>query len=179
MAHSSGGLIVLSSTGSYVAGTYISTAALASFLTGTAVVYTAGAATLVVSTFSLAYSTAVGAGIALVGTAGWFGTTLGATGLTGLLMRWGILPATPVWVPVVLGVAILGFIIVFGWLLARRVRRLKDKITNTPNNEEAQFTKREARLVEKMILNASKPHSRMYNWLMKILGRLKGRPTSA
>ncbi len=71
VAHSAGGLIVYSATtGGYVAGTYVSTAALASFLTGSAVAAGALGTAAVGGAAIWAYGTVAGAAASLVGGAG-------------------------------------------------------------------------------------------------------------
>lgn len=89
--HAAGGFIVTVAGGGYVAGTYMSTAAIVSVLT--------------VATASLGSITAAltGGAAALWGTAGIFGTTIGATGIKGAFMSVGLISATPVWLPVAVG----------------------------------------------------------------------------
>lgn len=108
--HAAGGLIV-TSAGGYVAGTYASTAAIGGLLAAGSTALGAGALYL------------SGAAGSIIGGPGIFGTTIGASGMTGVLMSAGIIPSTPVWVPLaiggaaVLGVAGLGF---GGYQLYRR-----------------------------------------------------------
>jgi hypothetical protein len=131
--HAAGGLIVTSASG-YVAGTYLSTAAITSLLVGSVSVVGAGAA--VVS----------GVAASVIGSAGIFGTTIGATGLTGALMSVGLIEATPIWVPAAIGGAAVG--LGYG---AFRYWRLRGKVTSTPQGEEAQFTEAEAKLIERLL----------------------------
>jgi len=179
VAHSAGGLIVSSAAGSYVAGTYLSTSALASFLTGSAVVTTAGTAALFGGAVAWGYGTIAGATLTLIGGTGLFGTTIGATGITGLLMSWGILPAVPIAVPVSIGVFVLLLTAAVGARYARRVRNLRQKAILTPEGAEATFTRKEAKLAEKLILNASKPHSWLWQKLMQFFGRDVNRPSTS
>ncbi|MCX7558687.1 hypothetical protein OS190_03850 [Sulfitobacter sp. F26204] len=172
VAHSAGGLIVLSSTGSYVAGTYISTAALASFLTGTTTALAvSGTATAIGGAAMLGYGTISGAVISLVGSAGFFGTTIGATGITGFLMSIGLVPAVPVIIPISIAFFSLSLLGLIGYKFSRRVKQIRQKATQTPTGEEARFTQREAKTVEKILKNAGKPHSWFWRTLMNFLGR--------
>jgi len=171
VAHSAGGLIVYSSVaGGYVAGTYVSTAALASFLTGSAVAAGAVGTAAVSGTAIWAYGTATGAAMSLVGSAGLFGTTVGATGITGLMMRTGLLSSVSIFVPIFV-VSALILMIVSGAYYAVKVRRLRSKVLQTPNGEEAIFTKWEAKLVEKIMRSAAKSHSFLWKTLMKFMGK--------
>ena len=146
VAHSAGGLIVLSSTGSYVAGTYISTAALASFLTGSAVAVGAGQVAVVGGLIVAAYRTLPGVAVSLIGGAGYFGTTVGATGITGFLMARGILPSTPILVPVSIALFTVLSILFLAFLTVRRIRQIRKKALDTPEGQEAHFSKRETKL---------------------------------
>lgn len=137
VAHSAGGLIVLSSTGSYVAGTYISTAALASFLTGSAVAVGAGQVAVVGGLIVAAYRTLPGVAVSLIGGAGYFGTTVGATGITGFLMARGILPSTPILVPVSIALFTVLSILFLAFLTVRRIRQIRKKALDTPEGQEA------------------------------------------
>jgi hypothetical protein len=133
--HAAGGLIVNAAAGGgYIAGTYVSTAAIATALS--------------VATGGLATGVAVltGAVTSMVGGAGIFGTTIGATGLTGALMTAGILPSTPVIAPVLVAgaVASCGYV-------SYRLIRLKRKIHAARVGEEAQFTETEAKLIESIL----------------------------
>jgi hypothetical protein len=131
-------MIVTAASG-YVAGTYISTAAIASILT-------AATATLGVGVAAL-----TGAGSAIVGSAGIFGTTIGASGVTGALMSAGLLPATPIAVPIAIGgVALAGAYLTFLLL------KLKRKLRKADAGEEVQFTEIEAKIIEALIKRLSK-----------------------
>lgn len=128
--HAAGGMIVTSASG-YIAGTYLSTATITALLAGGATALGTGAA--VVS----------GAAAGIVGSAGIFGTTIGASGITGMLMSAGIIASTPVWVPVAIAGAGVG--VSYG---AFRHYRLRKKLQATPEGVEAQFTETEAKLIE-------------------------------
>ena len=170
VAHSAGGLIVSSVAGSYIAGTYISTAALASFLTGSALAVGAVGTAAVGGAAVWAYGTAAGAAISLVGGAGFFGTTIGATGITGFLMRAGVLSSVSILVPAFVGFCLL-LLIGIGAFHARKVRRLRKKVLSITDSDEAIFTNREAKLVENLLWNASKTHGPVRRVLMKFFGR--------
>ena len=138
MPHAAGGMIV-SAAGGYVAGTYLSTAAIGSLLAMAAGTLGVGAAAL------------TGAASAIVGSAGIFGTTIGASGLTGLLMSAGILPATPVIVPVAIGGAAL-----VGAYGSYAFFKLGRKVRATREGEEARFTPAEARIVQVLVKRVAK-----------------------
>lgn len=87
-----------------------------------------------------------GAAAAVVGGAGIFGTTVGASGVTGVLMSAGLIASTPVWVPVVIAGAGVG--ISYG---AYRHYALRRKLQATPTGEEAHFTEKEAKIVERLV----------------------------
>jgi hypothetical protein len=131
--HAAGGLIVTSASG-YVAGTFLSTSAVAALFAGGVSILGAGAAAV------------TGVAASAIGSAGIFGTTVGATGLTGFLMSAGLISSTPIWVPITLGGAAAGAS--YG---AFRLYRLRSKIKNTPAGQEAQFTDTEAKVVERML----------------------------
>lgn len=138
--HAAGGLIVTATAGGgYVAGTYLSTAAVTSLFVGGLTVLGTGTAVV------------TGAASAVVGGAGIFGTTIGATGITGVLMSAGVLSATPIWVPFAIGGGILGIIVG-----AYKLYKLKKKLRETPFDQEAYFTESEARAVEQVIRLAVK-----------------------
>lgn len=136
--HAAGGLIV-TSAGGYIAGTYLSTATIATLLVGSATTLGAGAAVL------------SGAATAAIGSAGIFGTTVGATGITGLLMSAGIIASTPVWVPVAIAAAGVG--VSYG---AFRYLLLRKKLLAIPDGEEAHFTEKEAQVIEWLLRKFSK-----------------------
>lgn len=128
--HAAGGMIVTSASG-YIAGTYLSTATITALLAGGATALGTGAA--VVS----------GAAAGIVGSAGIFGTTIGASGIIGMLMSAGIIASTPVWVPVAIAGAGVG--VSYG---AFRYYRLRKKLQATPEGVETQFTETEAKVIE-------------------------------
>lgn len=135
--HAAGGMIVTSAAG-YVAGTYLSTAAIGGLLTAASTALGAGALYL------------SGAAGSIIGSAGIFGTTVGASGITGALMSVGIISSTPIWVPLAAGGAAVGGAAGLGYG-GYRLYKLKQKISNTPEGEEAQFTETEANIVEKIL----------------------------
>lgn len=133
--HAAGGMIVTAAAGGgYVTGTYLSTAAISGLFVGGLAVLGTGTAVV------------TGAASAIVGSAGIYGTTIGATGITGALMSAGILSATPIWVPFAIGGGALGIIVG-----AYKIFKLKRKLKKTPANQEAHFTDSEARAVERVI----------------------------
>jgi hypothetical protein len=177
VAHSAGGLIVYSATtGGYVAGTYISTAALTTFLTGSAVAIGAAGTAATSGAAIWAYGTVGGAVASIIGGAGIFGTTVGATGITGALMTVGILPAVPVVYPIAIGVGILALValVTFAIFRALSVRRLRSKVLAAPKDEELQFSSNEAKLVERIIRSISKPHNWLWKKWMQLFGHKKG-----
>jgi len=139
--HAAGGLIVTGASG-YVAGTFLSTAAISGLLTTASA--TLGAGALYLS----------GAAASIIGSAGIFGTTIGASGITGALMSAGIISSTPVWVPIAVGGAALGC--GYG---GYRLLKLKQKVRKTPNGEEAQFTDTEAKIIENLIKRLGKTNN--------------------
>jgi hypothetical protein len=146
--HAAGGMIV-TAAGGYVAGTYLSTATIAALLTGSATVMGTGAAVM------------TGAAASVVGSAGIFGTTVGATGITGLLMSAGVIASTPVWVPV----AIVGAGAGAGGVAysAFRYYSLRRKTLATPSGEEVNFTEKEAKVVEWILRRIAKGKGRQEN----------------
>lgn len=136
--HAAGGLIVTGASG-YVAGTFLSTGAISGLLVTASATLGAGA---------LYFSGVAGS---IVGGAGIFGTTVGATGITGVLMSAGIISSTPVWVPLAAGGAALGC--GYG---GYRLLKLKRKLSDTPQGEEAQFSETEAKIIEKIIMRLAK-----------------------
>lgn len=137
--HAAGGMIVTLGASGYVAGTYLSSAAIVSLVTGASAALGVGALTL------------TGAAGALIGSAGIFGTTVGASGLTGVLMSAGILPATPIGVPIAIGGAAVG-VSYLSYLLLR----LRKKLRAVKEGEEVQFTEAEAKIIEAIIRRAAK-----------------------
>lgn len=140
--HAAGGLIV-TSTGGYVVGTYLSTATITALIAGGATALGTGAA--VVS----------GAAAGIIGSAGIFGTTIGASGITGMLMSAGLIASTPVWMPV--AVAGAGTGVMYG---AYRYYKLRKKLLATPEGQEAQFTEREAKVLEWLLRRFAKKTNR-------------------
>ncbi|MDI1291475.1 MAG: hypothetical protein PSV18_01870 [Methylobacter sp.] len=136
--HAAGGLIV-SGVGGYITGTFLSTAAISGLLT-------TASATLGVGALYLSGATA-----SIVGGAGILGTTIGASGITGALMSAGIISATPIWIPLAAGGAAIGC--GYG---GYRLLKLKRKLTGTPEGQEAEFTKIEAKIIEKIITRLAK-----------------------
>lgn len=143
--HAAGGMIVTSAAG-YVAGTYLSTAAIGGLLTAASSVLGAGALYL------------SGAAGSIIGSAGIFGTSVGASGITGALMSVGIISSTPIWVPLAIGGAIAGCTAGLGYG-GYRLYRLKQKVSDTTEGEEAQFTETEANMIEKIIKRLSQKES--------------------
>lgn len=113
-------MIVTSASG-YIADTYLSTATITALLSGGATALGTGAA--VVS----------GAAAGIVGSAG-IGTTIGASGITGMLMSAGIIASTPVWVPVAIAGAGVG--VSYG---AFRYYRLRKKLQATAEGRGAVY----------------------------------------
>ena len=140
--HAAGGMIVTSAAG-YVAGTYLSTAAIGGLLTAAASALGAGA--LYVS----------GAAGSIIAGAGLFGTTVGASGITGALMSVGIISATPIWVPLVIGGAAAAGAGGLGYG-SYRLLKLKKKIRTTEAGHEAHFTESEAKMIEGIVKRLSK-----------------------
>jgi len=137
--HAAGGLIVTMGASGYVAGTYLSSAAVASLVTGAGALLGAGALTL------------TGATAAIIGSAGIFGTTIGASGLTGVLMSAGILPATPIGVPIAVGGAAVG-----AGYLSYLLLKLRTKLRRVKEGQEVQFSELEAKIIEAVIRRFAK-----------------------
>lgn len=140
--HAAGGMIV-SSVGGYVAGTYLSTAAIGGLLTAASTVLGGGALYL------------SGAAAGIIGSAGVFGTSVGATGITGALMSAGVIASTPIWVPLAIGGAAVGGAAGLGYG-GYRIFKLKRKISGAAEGVEAQFTQVDAKIIEKVIYRLSK-----------------------
>lgn len=134
VAHSSGGVIASTATTGYVAGTYLSSSAVASLVAGASAALGTGILTL------------SGFASAIVGSAGIFGTTIGASGLTGFLMSVGLMPATPIWVPIAVGGTIIGSAYIAYLLL-----RLRLKLKRAASGKEVVFTDREAKIIELIV----------------------------
>ena len=139
--HAAGGFIVVSSAGGYVAGTYLGTAAIA-------VMLTAGTATLATGA---AVMTAVAGSV--IGSAGIFGTTVGATGLTGALMSAGLISATPLYVPLLIGAGGVGAagLLVYG---SYHLYKLKKKVSAALPGQEVIFSPTDARIVQRLLLKS-------------------------
>lgn len=132
--HAAGGLIV-SSAGGYVAGTYLSSAAISSLLLGSGALLGVGALS------------ASGIATAIIGSAGYFGTTVGATGITGWLMSAGIISATPIMYPVGVGLASLAGVALTGVIL-----RLRHKLKLASKGQEVIFNAIEAKIIEVLLV---------------------------
>ena len=140
--HAAGGMIVTSASG-YVAGTYLGTAAIGGLLTAASATLGAGAIYL------------SGTAGSIIGSAGIFGTKVGASGITGALMSAGIISSTPLWFPLAAGGLAVGGAATIGYG-GYRLIKLKRKISGTKKGEEAQFTEKEAKLIERIIRRLGK-----------------------
>lgn len=147
--HAAGGMIVSNAAG-YIAGTYLSTAALSGVLVTAST--TLGAGALYLS----------GAAATIIGGAGIFGTTVGASRITGMLMTAGLVASTPIWLPVAAGIAIAFAAIVCGYGVYRLIK-LKRKINDTPAGEEALFSASDAKVIEKIIKLVDKKNNSANN----------------
>lgn len=136
--HAAGGLIVSGASG-YIAGTFLSTAAISGLLATASA--TLGAGALYLS----------GTAASIIGGTGVFGTAVGASGITGALMSAGIISSTPIWVPLAAGSAAMGC--GYG---GYRLYKLKRKLNDTPEGQEAEFTETEAKMVENIIKRVAK-----------------------
>lgn len=136
--HAAGGMIVTAATG-YVAGTYLSTAAIASII---------GAATATLGVGAAALTGVLGS---VIGGAGIFGTTIGATGLTGVLMSAGIISSTPIALPVGILATLVGSAYVWFVLL-----KLNRKLRKAKSGQEVVFTELEAKILELLVKWLSK-----------------------
>jgi len=144
--HAAGGMIVTAAAGGYIAGTYISTAGIVGLIAAATTTIGAGA-TILSGTFAT-----------LVGSAGIFGTTVGATGITGALMGAGILPATPVAIPLLAGGALIAFAVTAYRLFRLKWKLRKVAVESNPTEElermsenEMHFSAFEAKLIEAII----------------------------
>ena len=141
--------MIITAAGGYVTGTYLTTAAIATLIT------TASA------TIGLSAAIVTGVVSAIVGSAGIFGTTIGATGATGMLMSAGILPSTPIVVPIALGSLVLGSSYVSCILI-----KLRRKLKLAKDGEEVNFTAMEAKIIALLIKRvAKKPKSNEFRQL--------------
>ena len=136
--HAAGGMIVTAATG-YVAGTYLSTAAITSIIAAATAAFGIGAAAL------------TGALGSVIGSAGIFGTTIGATGLTGILMSAGIISATPIALPVGILATLIGSAYIWYVLL-----KLNRKVRKVKAGQEVAFTELEAKIIELLVKWLSK-----------------------
>ena len=137
--HAAGGFIVTSAIGGYVAGTYVGTAAITSILA------------LATASLGVGATIVTGAATTLIGGAGIFGTTVGATGVTGALMSAGILSSTPIIWPILAGCSIVG-----GAYAAYCYRQLMRKVSSATSGEEAHFSNSEAIIIEAILKSLSK-----------------------
>ena len=117
----------------------MSTATITALLSGGATALGTGAA--VVS----------GAAAGIIGSAGIFGTSIGATGISGVLMSAGIIASTPIWVPV--AVAGAGAGVGYGAICYYKLRK---KLQKTPEGREAYFSDNEAKVVEWLLRRFAK-----------------------
>ena len=138
--HAEGGMIVTSAAG-YVTGTFLSTAAISTIITTASTTLGLGAL----------YFTGLATGI--IGSAGIFGTTIGASGITGALKSVGIISSTPVWVPI--AVAVGGAALGTGYKSFQFVQ-FRRKLKLISNGDELKFTENEAKIVENLILKLGK-----------------------
>jgi hypothetical protein len=155
--HAAGGLIVSGASG-YVAGTYLSTAAVTTFLASASAAGVAGLAAFsgVLTTAASSVSTATSA---VIGSTGIFGTSIGASGIKGVLVSLGIIPTFPIALPITIGGAAIAGV---GYLVYRRKNRYKklvQKLVSTPAGSEANFSEEEAKQVEQIILLLAKKNS--------------------
>jgi hypothetical protein len=150
VAHSSGGLIVTTAASGYLAGTFLSTTAVTAIVTGASVAAGALAACGVWAT---------GAASAIWGSAGWFGTTIGASGVKGMLMSLGLISSTPIWIPVTFAVLAL-IAISISTIGIYRLYHLKKRLSLCEEGTELIFTDSEAKIVERLIkLFTKRPQS--------------------
>lgn len=138
VAHSSGGLILTSANG-YMAGTLISTSMIQGVFASLSIV---GAASLYVT----------GALAAIWGSAGIFGTTIGASGIKGFLMATGMISSTPVWLPLAC-ISATGIAISTALLPMIRLFR---KLKAAPEGEEILFTSIEAQIIGHVLKQLAK-----------------------
>lgn len=138
--HAAGGMIVTSTAG-YVAGTYLSTAAIST------IIYTVGGSA--VATLGMGTAAVTGAAGAIIGGAGIFGTSIGATGLTSMLMSVGLVSSTPIIIPIacLTGIASIGVI----GLRAAHIRGMKRRLAAVPEGIELEFSEKDAKRVEKIL----------------------------
>jgi hypothetical protein len=144
--HVSGGLIVTGASG-YVASTFISTAALGSFLANAGLTCAGvGVTAFIGSIFGLS---------GIIGSAGFMGSTLGATGITGWLMGIGAVSATPIIVPVLAILLFLCLLIAFFWN-GRLYLNIIKKVCTTEDGQELIFTRSEAKKIQRLLIYHSR-----------------------
>ena len=140
--HATGGLIV-TSTGGYVAGTFLSASTLSGLIGGG--LFSGGLGLGVLGTLGLS---------SIIGSTGFFGTGFGASGLTGVAISAGLISTTPIWMPTI---TVVGGLSVFGgtgYLMYDKVKRGKikdsilEKIQSPVIGEEIIFTEQEAKFIE-------------------------------
>jgi hypothetical protein len=109
----------------------------------------------------------------IIGDAGIFSTTFGATGITGFLMRIGVLSSTPIWVAIVAGITMI--VGAYGiCYFAYKFYKLKQKIKSANGVEEVQFTENEAWFIGKALKFLTKTAAflrRIKKLIRKIIGK--------
>lgn len=130
---------VVASAGGYVAGTYLSTTAISVLLT--------------TGTATLATGAALATGLAgsVIGSAGIFGTTVGASGITGALMSAGLISATPLYVPLLIGAGGVGATGLLAYS-SYQFYKLKKKLSAAIPGQEVAFSPTDARIVQRLLL---------------------------
>ncbi|WP_418647781.1 hypothetical protein ACNQFN_01760 [Thauera butanivorans] len=135
--------MIVTGAGGYMAGTYLSTAAITG-LVATATGTAAGLGATAVAVLS-------GAGSSIIGSAGVAATTVEATGLKALLMSIGITPSSAViafLLPAV-GCIAAGAGFYYWWRFMRKPK-------SATSDQEALFTEMEARIVERLVKKIGK-----------------------
>jgi hypothetical protein len=146
--HAAGGMIVTSAAG-YVAGTYLSTAAVTGIVTAVGAGAVASVGTLTAFASRLLARTAVTSAAATTG-----GTAAVATGLTATgtaATTTGLLAFAPAILSITAGLTALGL----GYR-AYQFYQLKIKVSRTTEGNEILFTEKEAKIVEDVIKSISK-----------------------
>lgn len=141
--HAAGGMIVTSAAG-YVAGTYLSTSAIAGLLAGATATVGAGIALAATSMTGIIGATVARTAAPVIATTTATTVPAAATGVLGFLTG-------PVGISLAVGGAVLG--IGYG---GYRIIMLNRKVTDTPKGEEAQFTENEAKIVAGIIKKLAK-----------------------
>ena len=154
--HAAGGMIVSGASG-YIAGTYLSTTAIASLYAAAASTVGIGAvaATGYVSTFlggAGILGTAAGTAGAGAGAGVATATAAGATGVTGAIMSAGIISSTPIAVPIVAGAGVF----IAGYA-GYRYLKFKKKLSQVKPGEEIIFSESEAKFMQQIILKLPRP----------------------